>query len=191
MNIIEKKGNWREFKPWDRHAFTLIVAGTIYVSIGTAMVVQPKLKIREDTLELALSIMPYRGWGVWFIIVGAFTVMASRWPSIPKSLGYSVLTGWSVLWAGFNIIGGAFNGTAAYLASGYMWVMVAFLWWVVSGLVSPPGVRKSIGYITTSGCPVGSFDRRNLCLLDAEAGLTSSDQDSSGESSECDGDRSV
>ena len=191
MNVSEEKGSWRDLKPWDRHALTLIVAGVTYIFIGITMVVRPWSGIREETLELALSVMPHSGWGVWFIVIGAFTVMSSRWPSIPKSLGYSVLTGWSVLWAGFNIIGGASNGTAAYLATGIMWVMVSFLWWVVSGFVSPPRVRKSIGYTTTSGRPAGSFDRSNLCLLDAEAGLTSPDQDSGGESSECDGDRSV
>ena len=185
------KPNWRTIKPWDRHAMTLTVAGVIYFAVGVTMNIKEPSDARSEILKMALDIMPYSAWGAGFGTVGIFTVISSRWPAIPKSLGYSLLTGWSVLWAGFNLVGGISTGTGSYIANGFVWCMIAFLWWDVSGFVSLPKVRKSSGHVTTSGCPVGSFDRGGLYLFDAEASLARSKSELEGESPCGNGDRSV
>ncbi|WKW86819.1 hypothetical protein SEA_CONLEY_33 [Gordonia phage Conley] len=178
---------WYDFKPWNRHSLILLTTGVIYVAIGVMFSLQPATKLREENLKFALIIMPYFGWAIGFMVVGVFTMITSRWPSMPKSLGYSALTGWTAAWAAFHIFGGAATGNTAYIASGFAWGMIAFLWWAVSGLVAPPKERTSGGYIDTAGDSISGFDRSALCLRDTEAGVSCESQDPDGQPSEHDG----
>lgn len=179
---------WYSFKPWNRHSLILLTTGVIYVAIGIMFSLQPATQLREENLKFALTIMPYFGWAIGFMVVGVFTMITSRWPSMPKSLGYSALTGWTAAWAAFHIFGGAATGNTAYIASGFAWGMIAFLWWAVSGLVAPPKERTSGGgYIDANGDPIGGVDRSTLCLCDTEAGITCKPSDPDGQSSEHDG----
>ncbi|QDH85266.1 hypothetical protein HWC49_gp35 [Gordonia phage Kenosha] len=189
--MVHVKPKWYRTKPWDRHGLILVTAGVIYAAIGFMFTLQPATQLRSENLKLALSIMPYFGWGVGFIVVGLFTVVTSRWPLAPKSLGYSTLTGWTVAWAGFHIVGGTAADNTAYIASGFSWAMVAFLWWAISGLVSPPKERIAGGYLYTSGHPAGCGHCGTVCVCNTETGLESESPGSDGEPSGSDGARSV
>ncbi|QGJ88014.1 membrane protein [Gordonia phage Avazak] len=189
MRIHEPK--WYSFKPWNRHSLILITTGFIYVAIGIMFSLQEATQLREENLKFALIVMPYLGWAIGFMVVGVFTMITSRWPSMPKSLGYSALSGWTAAWAAFHIFGGAATGNTAYIASGFAWGMIAFLWWAVSGLIAPPKERTSGGYIDAAGHPIGSVDRSALCLCDTEAGITCQPSDPDGQPSEYDGSGSV
>lgn len=178
---------WYAFKPWNRHSLILITTGFIYLAIGIMFSLQPATQLRAENLKFALAIMPYSGWAIGFMIVGVFTMITSRWPSMPKSLGYSTLTGWTAAWASFHIFGGAATGNTAYIASGFAWGVIAFLWWAVSGLLAPPKERTSGGYINAAGDTIGGFDRSALCLCDTEAGITCKPPDPDGQPSKHDG----
>lgn len=191
MVTVRRHPTWRTIKPWTRHAMTLTVSGAVYFAIGLTMVFQGTSIERAKSLELALDIMQYSWWGIGFSVVGIFTVVSSRWPAVPRSLGYSVLTGWSVLWSGFNLYGGLSTGSPAFVANGFVWGIVAFLWWVISGFVTLPKARMDNEPVAASGCPTGSVDRCNLSLLDAETILASPDASGAGESPSLDGDGSV
>lgn len=180
--------NWYSFKPWNRHSLILLTTGVIYVVIGIMFFLQPATKLREENLKFALIIMLYPGWAIGFIVVGVFTMITSCWPSMPKSLGYRTLTGWTAAWAAFHIFGGAATGNIVYIASGFAWGMIAFLWWAVIGLVAPPKERTSgVGYIDANGPHIDVVDRSTLCLCDTEAGITCKPSDPDGQSSEHDG----
>ncbi|QLF83749.1 hypothetical protein SEA_MAGEL_33 [Gordonia phage Magel] len=185
MRIHEPK--WYSFKPWNRHSLILVTTGFIYLAIGIIFSLQEATQLREENLKFALILMPYLGWAIGFMVVGVFTMITSRWPSMPKSLGYSALSGWTAAWASFHIFGGAATGNTAYIASGFAWGMIAFLWWAVSGLTAPPRERTSGGYIDAAGHPIGSVDRSALCLCDTEAGITCQPSDPDGQPSEYDG----
>ncbi|QJD49660.1 membrane protein [Gordonia phage Secretariat] len=189
MNKPRKK--WYHVKPWSRHGLILTTAGITYIAIGVMFCSQEATELRSENLKLALEIMPYRGWGIGFIVVGIITVISARWPYAPKSLGYSVLTGWSTAWAGFHIFGGIETGNTAYVASGFSWAMVAFMWWAVSGLISPPKERTIGGVLTTRGHLAGCSNCGSVCVCDTETGLegesASTERDPSGK----DGDGSV
>lgn len=125
-------------KPWTRHSLILIMAGVGYIFTGIIKIFTTPTETQKDALYYAVSIMPMHYWGVGFIIIGLIAFLSSRWPVWPKTFGYTVLTGWSSAWAAFYIIGGiAAQGQIVYFSTGAVWALVAFLWWAISGLVSP------------------------------------------------------
>lgn len=179
---------WYHTKPWTRHGLILVTAGIIYSAIGVMYMLQPATRLREENLKFALAIMPYFWWGFGFLVVGVATIISSRWPALPKSFGYSFLSGWTAAWSGVHVFGGASTGNMAYIAAGFSWAMIAFLWWAVSGLWPPPKERMSGGYIDPVRDSISGVDRSALCLRDAEAGITSESPSSSRWASERDGD---
>ncbi|QPL14681.1 membrane protein [Gordonia phage Schwartz33] len=185
----EKK--WYHVKPWSRHGLILTTAGITYVAMGVMYASQPATELRSENLKLALEIMPYFWWGIGFVVVGGITIISARWPYAPKSLGYSVLTGWSTAWAGFHIFGGLGTGNTAYVASGFSWAMVAFMWWAVSGLISPPKERTIGGVLTTPGHPGGCSHCGSICVCNTETGLEGSTEGSERDTPGIDGSRGV
>lgn len=182
---------WYFFRPWNRHGLILTTAGLVYIAVGIMFITQEATELRAENLKLALNILPYAGWGVVFIIVGCVTVVSARWPSAPKSLGYSVLTGHSAAWAGFHIFGGTAADNAAYIAAGFSWALVAFMWWAVSGLVAPPKEREIGGYPYSAWHLAGCADCGSICVCNTETGLEGKPPSTSGEPSEHDGSGSV
>ncbi|UVK59317.1 membrane protein [Gordonia phage Pherobrine] len=182
---------WYYFKPWTRHGLILTTAGLVYIAMGIMFMAQPPSDTREENLKLALNILPYKGWAVVFIIVGCVTFVSARWPAAPKSLGYSVLTGLSAAWSGFHILGGSIADNAVYIASGFSWALVAFMWWAVSGLVAPPKEREIGGYPNSIGHLAGCTNCGSVCVCNTETGLEGKPPSTDGYPSEHDGSGSV
>lgn len=130
--------NWHTPKPWSRHSLILVIAGVAYISTGIAYIFSEQTASREAALVYAIRMMPFEYWGGVFMLVGFVALLASRWPSWPKTFGYTVLTGWSAAWSAFYIVG-AMASTAhiSYFSTGLIWALVAFMWWAISGLISP------------------------------------------------------
>ncbi|ADD81037.1 gp039 [Rhodococcus phage ReqiPoco6] len=145
--VEETKPRWNAVKPWNRHGLILTVVGIAYILIGVTYILAEPSEARQEALSFALSIMPYDWWGVGFVVVGIISTMSSRWPSLPRTLGYSTLTGWSSAWAGFHIVGGLSQHAThlSYAAGGLAWGLMGFLWWAISGLICPPKERGVCG----------------------------------------------
>lgn len=136
--MIKRPSDWHRPKPWGRHSLILIAAGFAYIFVGVLYIYAPPAHHQIEALVYAGNTLSRDYWGAIFIIVGCIALLSARWPSWPKTLGYTVLTGWSAAWAAFYLIG--FLLTDADVASlyvGLIWSLVAFLWWGISGLVSP------------------------------------------------------
>lgn len=145
-NLLAPSPKWNHIKPWNRHGLILLTAGFAYILIGIAFMLSEETPTRRENLHHMLSLMPFDWWCVGFVIVGVLSVLSSRWPSKPRTLGYGALTGWTVLWSGFYIFGGLSDPLNwGYVATGLGWAMLGFLWWAVSGLICPPSERGSHG----------------------------------------------
>lgn len=126
------------FKPWTRHGVILVVAGITYIVIGTAYVFHVPSESHAEALYFALNLMPLDWWGFGFILTGLVALISSRWPNWPKSWGYVVLTGWAASWSAFYFAGATLtDAKVVYFGTSGAWALQAFLWWGVSGLVSP------------------------------------------------------
>lgn len=138
---------WMSIKPWNRHGLILTIAGLAYILIGIGYVISNETPSQTEVMKFAFLFMPYTGWGIGFIVVGCIAAMSSRWPSLPRTLGYSTLTGWTSAWAGFHVVGGLSQHAThlSYVAGGLAWGMMAFLWWAISGLICPPKERGVSG----------------------------------------------
>lgn len=127
------------FKPWSRHGAILVVAGITYMVMGTVHVFHVPSESQAEALYFALHLMSLDCWGVGFILTGLVALISSRWPNWPKSWGYVVLTGWSAAWSAFYFAGASLtDAKVVYFGTAGVWALLAFLWWAVSGLVSPP-----------------------------------------------------
>jgi hypothetical protein len=129
---------WRSLKPWKRHSLVLLVAGLAYVFIGISYIYAEPSPTREVALRYALNWLPLSGWGLWFIATGLITIISSRWPPVSRTWGYTLLTGLSVAWGGFYLVGIMFGHSPITNISGaIVWGTFGFLWWAISGLVDP------------------------------------------------------
>lgn len=133
-----------KLRPFERHSLVLLVLGGVYVLIGFAYAGLKTPPGRHQVLAAALSIMPMRGWGTVFIVVGVLAILASRWPpAFRETWGYTSLAGLSALWASLYACSMFFMGAPRGTVSAVLlWGGIAFLWWAISGLHNPP--RKEI-----------------------------------------------
>lgn len=132
---------WRGIRPWTRHSLVLLVAGLVYTAIGFAYFFAPMEGRRSASLVVALNWMPIQGWASLFISAGILAVISSRWPPIADTWGYTVLTGLSAGWATVYAMGVIFEQSpTANLSAAFLWGLVAFMWWAISGLVNPDRV---------------------------------------------------
>lgn len=130
---------WLALRPWRRHSLVLAVLGTVYILIGWTYILAPGGSVRERSLQLAVNLLPFDGWGVVWIITGCLGILSSRWPPASETWGYTAMSGLAALWGSF-FLGGVILGAAASGLSGALaWYMVAFLWWAISGLQNPEG----------------------------------------------------
>lgn len=130
--------HWMGFRPWQRHSLVLSVAGFVYMAIGVSYYVLDPIPARLVALEVALAWMPFKGWGLVFIIVGLLTIISSRWPPISKSWGYIAMTGLSAGWAAFYLMSIIFGDSPLMNITAVLtWSLTSFLWWAISGLVNP------------------------------------------------------
>lgn len=130
------KGHLLSFKPWSKHSGILVVAGIVYIVIGIRYYYLDPSENLEMTLYYAINLMPIDGWGIGFIVVGAIAVLSSRWPNVPASWGYVLLTGLSAAWSSFFFAGAMLTeARVSYFSTAAMWALLAYLWWAISGLV--------------------------------------------------------
>ena len=133
------KNSFLSLKPWTRHGGILLVAGIAYIVIGIVYLFTTPSETQAEALYFALNLMPLDGWALGFIATGIISLLSSRWPNLPKDWGYVVLTGWSAAWSSFYFAGATLtDAKVVYFGTAGVWALLAFLWWAVSGLVSPP-----------------------------------------------------
>jgi hypothetical protein len=140
------KRHYLGMRPWTRHSLVLLVAGCVYICVGIVYLNTPEGSPTWTALEMAREWLPLNGWGTIWMIVGVLSILSARWPPRIETWGYMALTSLTAGWGAFYILGVIFgdNGFGS-LAVGLMWFLVAFLWWAISGLISPElkGVVKN------------------------------------------------
>lgn len=132
---------WNHFKPWDRHGLILMVVGVVYILIGVSYFNTNTARMGEITINFLPGNTIYLG----FTVVGAISMISARWPNKPRILGYTVLSAWTTTTASIYIYGGLELDNTALFVTGLTWALMAFLWWAISGLVSPPSERANRG----------------------------------------------
>ena len=147
---------WNQFKQWDRHSLILTVVGVSYVLIGCGLILSPTGRLNESKV----NVLPDDWWYVGFMVVGAISIISSRWPNKPRTLGYAILTGWTAATAGLYILSGILDDLNGLITQGVTWALIAFLWWAISGLICPPTERGRYGVPSPHRDHCGSFDRR-------------------------------
>lgn len=128
---------WLVLRPWRRHSMVLLVAGLVYAGIGVAFTIAPANPIRDATLRVPLTWMPLGGWGAVFIVAGVLAVISARWPPASETWGYTALSGLSALWSMFYLWGTVLGAGTAAVPGVFVWGLMAFLWWAISGLHNP------------------------------------------------------
>ena len=128
---------------WTRHSLILIGAGLIYLGIGIGFLSAPKLVAKDPSLKVALQWLTFHQWGWVFISCGFLAILASGWPMGKKVWGYMLLTALSSAWATFYVLAVVFyDAPKLTWISALIWGLLAFIWWGVSGLLSPEHVRR-------------------------------------------------
>lgn len=125
-------------RPWTRHSVVLMVAGLIYIAYGISLIAAVPTESRSRALSIALAFFPIGFWGTIWILVGAMSIISSRWPPVAETWGYVALTGLSAGWSAVYFTAIVFDGSPTTNFSGVLvWGLVAFLWWAISGLLNP------------------------------------------------------
>lgn len=130
-------------RPWTRHSLVLLVAGMVYTVIGIVYLGTPDDGPTWRALVIAREWFSLDGWAVMWIVVGVLSMISSKWPPVAEKWGYMALTGLAALWGAFYILGVIFgpNGISS-AAVGMLWWLIAFMWWAISGLISPEQIDR-------------------------------------------------
>jgi hypothetical protein len=132
---------WKGFRPFRRHSLVLLVAGLAYVFIGVSYIFTELTPARAQSLVVALHWAPIQFWGSTWILVGALSIISSKWPPVVESWGYMVLTGFSAGWSATYLTGVILGESpAGNINSVIIWALMAFMWWAISGLINPDRV---------------------------------------------------
>ena len=128
---------------WTRHSLVLTVAGLIYIGIGYAFIVSPGYVGKDPSLKSALRLLTLDQWGYVYMSTGLFAMVAAFSPIGKKTWGYMILTSISSAWAMLYVISVVSGGAPRItLLSSLIWLLLAFIWWAVSGLLSPEHVKQ-------------------------------------------------
>jgi hypothetical protein len=116
-----------------------MVVGLLYILIGFLYANAPSSRGREVSLAALLQVAPIGFWGSLFVISGLMAVISSRWPPLTATWGYMVLTGMSSAWSLGYLLSSAFFHApwSTNITQMFLWGILAFLWWAVSGLLNP------------------------------------------------------
>lgn len=140
--IIPPAHRYYGLRQWTRHSLVLVIAGFVYIGIGVAYSVQKTFGETVSAVQLATEFLPFQFWGILWGIVGVLAIISSRWPPVSRSWGYMALTAMASGWAALYVVGVVVNGAPVYQLNGALaWGLLAFLWWVISGLVAPEEVE--------------------------------------------------
>jgi len=125
-------------RPIRTHSVVLVVAGLVYIAIGITYLTAEPTTDRLLALKYALNWLDYNDWGWVWILVGALSIVSSRWPPVSETWGYTVLTGQSAAWSLFYVTGVLFGNAPVSGVSGVLaWGLIGFMWWSISRLVNP------------------------------------------------------
>lgn len=132
------KHKYYGIRPWTRHGLVLMIAGLAYVGIGITYAFGKPGPSRTAALDIALRWMSLESWGFIFMLVGVLAVLSSRWPPFSRTWGYTVLTGMAAAWSAFYTAGILLSDSrASHLSGAFVWGLLAFMWWAISGLLNP------------------------------------------------------
>jgi hypothetical protein len=135
---------WKQ-RHWTRHSLVLVGGGFIYIGIGIAFILSPGYVGKDPSLKFALHWLSMEGWGVVYILAGFVAMMAALAPIGKKLWGYMMLTSLSSAWAAFYVLSVFYSKAPRLtLLSALIWLLLAFIWWAVSGLLSPEHVEVMI-----------------------------------------------
>lgn len=135
---VGKTRRWWGLRPWKRHSLILMVSGFLYAFVGFQYMVVPPSRGRQLALEVILQIAPLQFWGGVFLFAGVLAMISSRWPPLAETWGYMVLTGISAGWSATYLTGMIFfKSPATNSTQVFLWGLLAFMWWGISGLVNP------------------------------------------------------
>jgi hypothetical protein len=110
----------------------------VYIGLGVSYVFADADLNQQSAVYLATRWLPFSYWGALWIAVGLMAIVSARWPPVSKTWGYSAMTGLASAWAGLYLVGICFLNAPLYQISGTLaWGLLAFMWWVISGLVAP------------------------------------------------------
>lgn len=130
-------------RPWTRHSLVLLIAGMVYIAIGTVYIGTPVGGPTWQSLTVARAWFGLDQWAVVWFTVGGLSIISSKWPPVAEKWGYMALTALAALWGAFYILGVIFGpNTLGGAAVGLVWWLVGFMWWAISGLVSPEEIKK-------------------------------------------------
>jgi hypothetical protein len=130
--------DWFGLRPWTRHSLVLLVAGLCYFGVGFSYMFAEPGGGSYKNLAVARMWMPLHHWGLVFMFVAVLTMISSRWPPTADKWGYMVMTGLSAGWGAFYVMGVIFaNVPTAAVSGAFVWWLLAFMWWAISGLVNP------------------------------------------------------
>lgn len=133
-------------RPWTRHSLVLLIAGLVYMVIGWVYVNTPVGGPTWEALIAAREWFSLDQWAFLWIIVGVLAVISSRWPPVAEKWGYMALTSLAAGWGAFYVLGVIFGpNTVGSAAVGLVWWLIAFMWWAISGLISPERIEKIVG----------------------------------------------
>jgi hypothetical protein len=128
---------------WTRHSIVLGVSGLIYAGIGFSFIYAPGYVGKDPSLWMALKYLTLSQWGLIYLGVGFLATFAGTFPIGKKTWGYMALTSLSSVWAFCYVLSVVFGGAPKRtVLSALVWSLVAFLWWAVSGLLSPEHVKR-------------------------------------------------
>lgn len=132
-------------RPWTRHSLVLLIAGLVYVCIGAVYIRTPVDSPTWHSLVSAREWLSLDGWGIVWVIVGFLSIISSKWPPVAEKWGYMALTALAAAWGAFYFLGVIFGpNTIGSSAVGLVWWLIGFMWWAISGLVSPEEIKKQI-----------------------------------------------
>lgn len=138
QNVQHWFDKWFGLRSWTRHSLVLLIGGLVYIGLGVSYATGLPDNARIMALDLALEWMSFQGWGIVFILVGLMAVLSSRWPPFAETWGYMLLTGLASAWSMFYFLGVFFKSSPPInLTGALVWALIAFIWWAISGLISP------------------------------------------------------
>jgi hypothetical protein len=125
-------------RPWTRHSIILMVAGMMYIAFGLSLIKTRLTFARAEGISIALHWFPINVWGMIWIWVGIMAIVSARWPPALEKWGYMALTGFTAGWAAIYLFSILLEDSPwANLSFVFVWGLVAFIWWGVSGLLNP------------------------------------------------------
>ena len=132
-------------RPWTRHSLVLLIAGTVYVGIGFVYLGTPERGSTWESLNIAREWFTLDHWGYFWMVTGILAMISSKWPPVAEKWGYMALTGLAAAWGAFYMLGVIFGpNSIGSAAVGLVWWLIGFMWWAISGLVSPEEIKKQI-----------------------------------------------